>query len=272
MRSGAAVRLADCASVRAGTTEAGALLAGNEVDGRRSLPLARLHLVRGEADVAAAVLRRSLGSRAGRRCCTHPALALWPKCAGRRPPSGRAPEVHERLRSSPPGSGLPHVRALADAVDGLLARSGGAARICEAALGSLRCRRACRTRPRAAGWRSPACSATTCPRSRWPKARAALDVFRALGAAARRRRGGQTCCSASGSGPRARPPGRPGALTAREREVLRPARRGAVEPADRRPAVPQQAHGGAPRRAHLHQARVATRAEAMAYAVRHGVD
>ena len=250
LRSGAAVRLADLRVRQGRIEEAERLLADNEFDGQAALPLARLHLIRGEADLAAAVLRRSLGS-ATTTVLHAPALALLAEVRAVGRHRAEAVQVSDRLESLAAASGLRHVRALAERVDGLLRGADGLAHF-EAALRLFAHAglpwEAARTRMSIAHL-----LAGTLPEVAVAEGRAALEVFRALGAgrdadeAANLLRSlGVPAETDPPSGRRAHAAGARGAAAAR---------RGIVEPADRRAAVPQQAHGRAPRRRHPGQDR-----------------
>jgi DNA-binding NarL/FixJ family response regulator len=183
MRSGSAVRLADLRVRQGRLREAAALLAENEFDAQAALPLARLHLVRGEADVADAVLRRALGADGG-TVLDAPVLALLIDV---RATEGRADEahaLHARLRALAEESRLDHVQALAAQAAGALRRSAGgpdALPFFEEALRGF-------TR---AGlpWEAARCRlvvarllAGSSAGAAVAEARAALDVFRRLGA------------------------------------------------------------------------------------------
>ncbi|MGY1640997.1 type IV pilus biogenesis/stability protein PilW [Geodermatophilus sp. SYSU D00703] len=102
LRSGAAVRLADLRVRQGRLGEAAQLLAGNEFDGQAVLPLARLHLGRGEREMAAAVLRRSLD---GATVLQAPALALLAEVLAAGGRAAEAEAVGIGCGPSPPRAG-----------------------------------------------------------------------------------------------------------------------------------------------------------------------
>lgn len=124
MRSGAAVRLADLRVRQGRLGEAAVLLAGSEFDAQAVLPLARLHLGRGEPELAAAVLRRSLGC-AGPSVPRTPAWGLLGEleALGGRPADARV--AADGLASLATDTGLPHVRGYAELVAGVTGWSAG---------------------------------------------------------------------------------------------------------------------------------------------------
>jgi DNA-binding CsgD family transcriptional regulator len=183
LRSGAAVRLADLRIRQGRLTEAAGLLAGAEFDPAAVLPRARLHLVRGEPEVAAAVLRRDPGGGGdGAATVLHaPVLALLAEahCAAGRPDA--AEPLLARLTTLADTGGLPHVRALRERVAGLVAGPDRALAHLEAALtGFGRAGlpwEAAHSRLAIAGLLAP-----TQPRVAVAEAQAALACFRDLGA------------------------------------------------------------------------------------------
>ena len=267
LRSGAAVRLADLRVRQGRLEEAGRLLAGNEFDGQAALPLARLHLIRGEVELAATVLRRSLSS-ATTTVLHAPALALLAEVRAAGRDRAEARQVYDRLEGLAASSGLRHVRALAERVDGLLRGAEGLAHL-EAALRLFASAglpwEAARTRMSIAHL-----LAGTLPEVAVAESRAALEVFRALGA-------GRDADEAAGQlrslGSRAGPiPRAAGVLTRREREVLGLLVEGLSNQqiADRLFLSKRtvEHHVGAI----LAKIGAGTRAEALAHAVRHGVE
>lgn len=217
LRSGAAVRLADL-RVRQGRLEEGAeLLSGSEFDGQAILPLARIHLARGEQEMAAAVLRRSLD---GATVLQAPALALLAEVQAGCGRLEEAERVEQRLRALAAESGLPHVCAFAEQVVGVVARPDGATAVLphlEAALvGFARAGLPWEAaRARLAIAREVA---GTVPEVAVAEGRAALGVFRRLGA---RRDADEAAGMLRALGAHAgAPPQAGGRLTAREREVL----------------------------------------------------
>lgn len=118
MRSGAVVRLADLRVRQGRLDEAARLLAGFEFDPYAVRPLARLHLARGEVEVASSILRRFL-SAAGDHVLHAPVLALLVEvevAAGR---LDEAAVLCRRLSSIAAETELPHVRAVADYAAGV---------------------------------------------------------------------------------------------------------------------------------------------------------
>lgn len=120
MRSGALVRLAELRVRQGRFDEAERLLEGCEDDSFAIRPLARMHLGRGEAALAATLLRRFLAA-AG----SHPLLAPeWALLAEAEVAAGRieaAVEVCARLETIADGPGPPHLRGFARYAAGLTA-------------------------------------------------------------------------------------------------------------------------------------------------------
>jgi DNA-binding CsgD family transcriptional regulator/tetratricopeptide (TPR) repeat protein len=272
MRSGAAVRLADLRGRQGRWTESATLLAGSEVDAQAVLPLARLHRSQGEADQAAAVLRRALDS-ATTTVLHAPALALLTEvhAAGGRLDDARA--AHGRLAELAAGCALPHVDALAAQSAGVLARAAGGDALphYESALrGYLRAD---------LPWEAARCRlaiarlvADDSPSLAVSEARAALDVFRNLGA---RPDADEAATVLRTLGVRTHSvpaPRTSGPLTAREREIMALLVEGlsnqqiAVRLFLSKRTV--EHHVGSI----FAKLGVATRAEALAYAVRHGMN
>jgi DNA-binding CsgD family transcriptional regulator len=217
LRAGAAVRLAGLRVRQGRYGEAAQLLAGNESDGQAVEPLARLRLAHGEDELAAAVLRRSLATV--RTTVLHaPALALLAELNASRGRLGEARDLLDRLRALSSATGLLYVRGLAELVAGLLAEPAALPHL-EAALVAFEraglpyeAARCCLAIARAHGVDLPELAVA--------EGRAALEVFRTLGA-------GRDADEAAGLlralGVRAPavPSQRiPGGLTQREREVL----------------------------------------------------
>ena len=123
MRSGAAVRLADLRVRQGRYGEAAGLLADAEFDSHAALPLARLHLARGETDVAGAVLRRSMAVR--RAPVLHaPVLGLFAEVQATSGHRDEAEVACHRLRAVAAETGLAHVRAVAEQAAGVVAWAG----------------------------------------------------------------------------------------------------------------------------------------------------
>ena len=247
------------------------LLADNESDVQAVLPLARLYRVRGEADRAAAVLRRSLGS-GGTTVLHAPALALLVETHA---VAGRLDDAHaaqEQLQEIAAECALPYVGALAAQSAGVLSRESGADALphFESALtGFLQ-----------AGlpWEAARCRLTiarllggSTPDVAVAEARAALQVFRELGA---RHEADEAATLLRTLGVRVHgvpAPRTSGPLTVREREVLALI----VEGLSNQQIAARlflskrtvEHHVGSI----FAKLGVATRAEALAYAVRHGV-
>jgi DNA-binding CsgD family transcriptional regulator len=271
LRSGAAVRLADLRVRQGRWAEAAVLLAGNESDAQAVVPLARLHRAQGSADRAAAVLRRSLGS-AGTTVVQAPVLALLTEVQAAAGRLDDARATHERLAELAAGCTLPSVGALAAQSAGVLAggSDGDALSSYESALGGfLR-----------AGlpWEAARCRLViarllgdTTPDVAVDEARAALDVFRELGA---RHDADEAATVLRHLGVRTSgipAPRTSGALTAREREVLALLSEGLSNQ-----QIAQRLFLSKRTVEHhvgniFTKLGVATRAEALAYAVRRGI-
>jgi len=270
MRSGAAVRLADLRVRQGRWAEAAVLLAGNESDGQAVVPLARLHRGQGSVDRAAAVLRRSLAST-GTTVLHAPVLALLTEAHAAAGRLDDARATHQRLAELAAGCALPSVGAFAAQAAGILAgvSGGDALSSYEAALaGFLR-----------AGlpWDAARCRLAiarllgdTTPDVAVDEARAALEVFRELGA---RHDADEAATVLRGLGVRTvgiPPPRTSGTLTVREREVLALLVEGLSNPqiAERLFLSKRtvEHHVGNI----FAKLGVATRAEALASAVRHG--
>jgi DNA-binding NarL/FixJ family response regulator len=219
LRSGAVVRLADL-RVRQGRLEdAVELLAGSEHDTHAVGPLARVHMARGDHDVAATLLRRHLATH-GDGVLQAPVIALLVEAdvgAGRlddaRVGCGRLAVLASRV-------GTPMLRAFAEHAAGLVAARDdehSAVRHLEAALAAFGTAglplEAAATRLELARLLAPTDRAVAAA-----EARAALDVFDRLGA--------RPAADAAASllrtlGARGRTgPKHVGVLTQREREVL----------------------------------------------------
>jgi DNA-binding NarL/FixJ family response regulator len=124
LRSGAMVRLADLRIRQGRVEEAAQLLAGHEGDPYAIQPMARLHLARGEVELAAAVLRRYL-DRYGEGILRAPALGLLVEAeiAAGRVDNARA--ICEGIRVMASQSRAPFVRALAEFCAGMVSAATG---------------------------------------------------------------------------------------------------------------------------------------------------
>lgn len=139
MRSGAAARLADLRIRQGRLGDAAELLRGAETDAHSVRPVARLHLARGEAETAASILRRHVDA-SGASLLIASELALLAdaeEAAGR---AEQAMAIGRRLQAVAANTGLTQNRALAEFTVG---RAGcatgdpGALAHLEAALGAF---------------------------------------------------------------------------------------------------------------------------------------
>jgi DNA-binding CsgD family transcriptional regulator len=123
LRSGAVVRLADLRVQQGRFEEAERLLDGHEHDAYAVRPRARLHLERGEVEVAAALLRRRLASQ-GDSVLHVPELALLVEAevAAGRVDEARA--ICRRLAALAEAVPLPLVRAFAGFAEGTVSGAG----------------------------------------------------------------------------------------------------------------------------------------------------
>lgn len=272
MRSGAAVRLADLRVRQGRWTEAATLLADSEVDAQAVLPLARLHRSRGEEDRAAAVLRRSLGS-ATTTVLHAPSLALLAEVHADGGRLDDAQAVHERLAELAAGCALPHVGALAEQSAGVLARAAGGDALAhyESALRGFlqadlpweaaRCRL---TIARLVGDATPSLAVS--------EARGALDVFRELGARADADEAATVLRTLGVRTHGVPAPRTSGPLTAREGEIMALL----VEGLSNQEIAVRLFLSKRTVEHHVGniftKLGVTTRAEALAYAVRHGIN
>ncbi|WP_162453204.1 LuxR C-terminal-related transcriptional regulator [Phytoactinopolyspora mesophila] len=220
LRSSAMVRLADLRVRQGRYDEAARLLAGFEFDSYAACPLARLHLVRGEADVARRILWRRLGN-AGEHPRQVPELALLVEVEVR---AGRLPDaraIGRRLEQIAARTDMPRVGALSEYAAGIIC---AAADEPEEALGHLET-----ALPQFAMAGLPLEEARTrlaisqliaasAPDVAVSEARAALRVFDTLAAAADADATAHHLRSLGEPG-RAAPRGE-GTLTRREKEVL----------------------------------------------------
>ncbi|MGY1806792.1 LuxR C-terminal-related transcriptional regulator [Blastococcus sp. SYSU D00669] len=125
LRGAAAARLADLRTRQGRFEEASALLDGAAGDRRAAVPLARLHLAEGRAELAATVLRRAVDELPAEVLGYEEVglLAELHAAAGRPAEAG---DCAVRLRSLAARTGLAHVQARADLVSGLLLAAEGA--------------------------------------------------------------------------------------------------------------------------------------------------
>ncbi|HEX2072321.1 MAG TPA: response regulator transcription factor [Geodermatophilus sp.] len=270
LRSGAAVRLADLRVRQGRLGEAAQLLAGAEFDPEAALPTARLHLLSGEPEAAAAVLRRFPADDASVLAAPGLALRAEVEVAAGRPADARI--AQQRLQALAGGSRLPHVGALAEHVAGILCRAAGR----DGALAHFEAALTCFARAglpwEAARDRLEVARelAGTLPETAVAHGRAALAAFRELGAArdadeaaaVLRGLGARTGSGSAGAG----------GLTGREREVLRLVVEGlSNQQIAQRLFVSKRTveHHVAGILAKLG---VRTRAEAIAHALRHGME
>jgi DNA-binding CsgD family transcriptional regulator len=128
LRSGAAVRLAALRVRQGRYGEAADLLADAEFDSSAALPLARLHLARGEAEAAGDVLRRSLAETAA-PVLQAPALALLAEAAAAGSDRASARAACDRLQALAAETGLAHVCGLAEYAVGVVRWKAGEDRV-----------------------------------------------------------------------------------------------------------------------------------------------
>ncbi|MGQ0479990.1 MAG: LuxR C-terminal-related transcriptional regulator [Pseudonocardia sp.] len=270
LRSGALVRLAELRARQGRFEEAARLLESSPQSAEVMLPLARVHLARGEADVAAALLARALPDRdSGERVLRAPALALHAEAelaAGRHE---HARALGAELLDLAKVSHLTHVYGYARYVAGLVADPTGepVSAHLEAALASFTeaelpleeararmalARELTSTRPALAIAEARTALATCARLGAQLDADAAAGLLRGLGVT-------------SGAGPRGE-----GALTRRESEVLRLVGEGLSNQriAERLFLSKRtvEHHVGAV----LAKLGLTTRSEALAYAIRNG--
>jgi DNA-binding NarL/FixJ family response regulator len=122
LRSGAVVRLADLRVRQGRLEEAEQLLVGHEHDAYAVRPLARLHVARGETEVAATLLRRHV-SRHGDGVLQAPVLALLAEVevAAGRVDGARA--ICARLATIAEQTAMPLLRGFAEFAAGIVAVS-----------------------------------------------------------------------------------------------------------------------------------------------------
>jgi DNA-binding CsgD family transcriptional regulator len=119
LRSGAAARLADLRVRQGRYGEAANLLADAEFDSQAALPLARLHLARGETEAAGGVLRRSLAATAA-PVLQAPALTVLAEAAAAGGDGTGARAAVDRLEVLAAETGLAHVCGLAEYAVGVV--------------------------------------------------------------------------------------------------------------------------------------------------------
>jgi DNA-binding CsgD family transcriptional regulator len=219
LRAGALVRLADLRVRQGRLEEATQLLAGHEQDPYAVRPIARLHLIRGDVELAAAVLRRHL-ALTGEGIVQAPLLTLLAEVevAAGRLEDARA--ICARLDKTASESGAPLARTLAKFAAGITRRAAGendATGLLEAALAGFAAagliHEEARTRLELAR-----ALAKTNPKVAIAEARTALERFEQL-SAARDADEADNLLRQLGTSAR-RWPKNPGALTKRETEVL----------------------------------------------------
>ena len=219
LRSGALVRLADLRVRQGRLEEAAQLLAGQEQDPYAVRPVARLHLLRGDVEVAAAVLRRHL-AQAGEGIVQAPLLTLLAEVevAAGRLEDARA--ICARLDRIASDSRAPLVRTLAQFATGVTCRSAGeddAKSLLEAALAGFAAAGLLHEEARARLELAHALAETN-PKVAIAEARTALERFEQL-TAARDADEAANLLRQLGTSAR-RWPKNLGALTKRETEVL----------------------------------------------------
>lgn len=219
LRAGALIRLADLRVRQGRFEEAAQLLAGQEYDPVAVQPIARLHLARGDAELAVSALRRHV-TRYGDGVLQAPVLALLAEAelAAGRVEAARA--VGGRLHELAAGSRAVLAAALAEYVAGVICRTAGdgsAARHLEAALAGFGTAGLLYEEARTRVELAHALAATS-PQVAIAEARAALERFEQLSAI-------PDADAAANLLRRLGAPGRswprrPGRLTKRESEVL----------------------------------------------------
>jgi DNA-binding CsgD family transcriptional regulator/Tfp pilus assembly protein PilF len=219
LRSGALVRLADLRVRQGRLEEATQLLAGQEQDPYAVRPIARLHLIRGEVELAAAVLRRRL-ALTGEGIVQAPLLMLLAEVevsAGR---LEDARAICARLDTIASESRAPLARTLAQFAAGITGRAAGeadATGLLEAALAGFAATGLLHEEARARLELARALAETN-PKVAIAEARTALERFDQL-AAARDADEAANLLRRLGTSAR-RWPKSPGGLTKRETEVL----------------------------------------------------
>jgi DNA-binding NarL/FixJ family response regulator len=219
LRSGALVRLADLRVRQGRLEEAAQLLAGQEQDPYAVRPVARLHLLRGDVEVAAAVLRRHL-ALTGEGIVQAPLLALLVEVevAAGRLENARA--VCARLDRVASETRVPLARTLAQFATALTCRAAGddnATGLLEASLAGFAAAGLPHEEARARVELAHALAETN-PKLAIAEARTALERFEQL-AAARDADEAANLLRRLGISTR-RWPRNPGALTKRETDVL----------------------------------------------------
>lgn len=124
LRSSALVRLADLRVRQGRYGEAARLLAGFEFDTYAVRPLARLHLARGDTDVARSILRRSLATT-GEHPLQAPEIALLAEVETAASRLDEARAMCARLDAMAGATGVPRIRALAEYAAGITAAAAG---------------------------------------------------------------------------------------------------------------------------------------------------
>jgi ATP/maltotriose-dependent transcriptional regulator MalT len=219
LRSGALVRLADLRVRQGRLEEATQLLAGHEQDPYAVRPIARLHLIRGDVELAAAVLRRRL-ALTGEGVVQAPLLTLLAEvevAAGR---LEEARAICARLDRIASESRAPLARTLVQFAAGITCRAAGendATGLLEAAIAGFAAAGLLHEEARARLELGRALAETN-PKVAIAEARTALERFEQL-SAARDADEAANFLRRLGASPQ-RWPKNPGALTKRETEVL----------------------------------------------------
>lgn len=219
LRSGAVVRLADLRVRQGRFEEAELLLSGLEHDAHAVRPLARLHLARGEVELAGTLLRRHVGQH-GDGVLQAPVLALLVEVEVAAARLHHARTVSSRLTTIADGAGVPVLRAFAEFATGFVgARSDDPVAVVhlEAAVAGFHATglplEEARTRVELARLVS-----STTPDVARSEAKTALTIFDQLGA---RTDGDTTAALLRSLGARGRTgPKEVGVLSKREQEVL----------------------------------------------------
>ena len=136
LRSAAVVRLADLRARQGRLEEAQGLLDGHEHDSFAVRPLARLHLARGDVELAEALLRRNL-DRHGDGVLAAPVLALLAEVEQAAGHNEEARALAARLHDLADAARAPQLHALADFVTGMTSEEDDGVRHLESALAAF---------------------------------------------------------------------------------------------------------------------------------------